>query len=367
MQVKLTKRTIDAITPPTDGKRAYFWSVEVPGFGVMVTPSGAKSFLLRYRAGKGREAPFRKVTLGTYGAITLAQAAEEAHRILATVALGADPVAEAKTARVAETVQDAIELFITRYASQNKSGERITAGILRKDIVPVWGDRKLADIRRRDVIDLLEGVIDSGRPVQANRVFSQIRKLFNWCRERDMIEVSPCAGVHAPTQESSRDRTLDDDELAEVWRAAEMMSYPFGPFVHLLILTAQRRDEVAGMRWDELDLEAAMWTIPKERAKNVKAHQVPLPPMAVDFLREIPKLSEHVFTTTGRTPISGYSKAKVHLDLHILKARAKAVEDAGGDPKKCEQMADWTFHDLRRTVATGMARMNVSRMLLKKS
>ena len=145
-----------------------------------------------------------------------------------------------------------------------------------------------------------------------------------------------------------------------------MMSYPFGPFVHLLILTAQRRDEVAGMRWDELDLEAAMWTIPKERAKNVKAHQVPLPPMAVDFLREIPKLSEHVFTTTGRTPISGYSKAKVHLDLHILKARAKAVEDAGGDPKKCEQMADWTFHDLRRTVATGMARMNVQPHVVEK-
>ena len=207
------------------------------------------------------------------------------------------------------------------------------------------------DITRRDVLDVLDRVVDGGAPIAANRTLSAMRKLFNWCVPRDIIAVSPCAGVKPPTPERSRDRVLSDDELRLVWRAADKIAWPFGLLVKLLALTGQRRDEVAKMRWDELDLEAGLWTLPRERVKTDQPHEVPLSAASVNVLKSVPRIagSSFVFTTNGTAPSSGYSKGKRKLDALLP-----------------SDMPDWRLHDLRRTVASGMARLGIHLPVIEK-
>ena len=166
----------------------------------------------------------------------------------------------------------------------------------------------------------------------------------NWCVDRGTIEASPVANLKAPTKEVARDRVLTDDELSACWNSAVSEGYPFAHFVQILILTGQRRGEVAKMRWSELDLEKGLWTLPGKRAKNAMTHIVPLAPMAIDILKSTPRFlnSEFVFTTTGTTPISGFGRLKARIDASM--------------PPDIE---DWRFHDLRRTMATNMAMLRI--------
>jgi integrase len=203
-----------------------------------------------------------------------------------------------------------------------------------KDAMPAFGNRPMDAITRTDVRNLLDSITDRGAPIHANRMLAYLRRLFNWAVERDIIASSPVAGIKALAAERSRDRTLSPDELAAVWQCTYQVPDPFGSFFRMLILTGQRRNEVAGARWEEIDLGKGEWTIPAERAKNGKAHLVHLPP-APDILSTAPRLdgSDYIFTTTGRTSISGFSKAKAMLD-------------------KASGVSGWTIHDLRRTFAT---------------
>jgi integrase len=169
-------------------------------------------------------------------------------------------------------------------------------------------------------------------------------------------------GVKPPAEERSRDRVLSAEELRLVWLATERQDWPFGPFVKLLLLTAQRLNEVAGMRWSELDLDAAMWTLPAERAKNDKAHHVPLSVQAIALIRSLPRLdgTDFVFTTTGRTPISGFGRAKQRLDETVQTIRREEAEVAGESFDKAAAFPEWRFHDFRRTAVTGMAEMGIA-------
>jgi integrase len=191
-------------------------------------------------------------------------------------------------------------------------------------------------------------MIDRGAAVGANRVFAQLRKMSGWALSRGLIERSPCEGIDKPSSETKRDRVLDDRELALVWRGCEAIGFPFGPLTHLLILTGQRRGEVAGMAYSELDLEGAIWTLPAARVKNKRQHAVSLSPQALALLRNMPRIvgSDFVFSTTGNTAPSGFSNAKEHLDATLLKLNP-------------QPLAPWTLHDLRRSVASGMARLGV--------
>ncbi len=159
--------------------------------------------------------------------------------------------------------------------------------IVRKELVPIWGRRKVEDITRRDVLDLLDGIVDRGAPIMANRVLATIRKFFNWCVDRSIITASPCAGVKAPSQETARDRVLTDEELCAVWQASDRVGWPFGPFVKLLILTAQRRDEVAGIARSELHEHGTQWHLPGARSKNGLANIVPLADTAQAILKSL--------------------------------------------------------------------------------
>jgi integrase len=215
--------------------------------------------------------------------------------------------------------------------------------------VAKWDGRKIGTIRQVDVIHLLDALVDRGNPISANRTLAALRKLFNWAEGRYGLSGNPCDKVEMPGTETSRDRILTDAEMVAVWQAAEEQGGHFGSVVKLLILTGQRRNEVAGMEWRELDLAAKLWKLPRGRVKNDSGHEVPLSEQALAIIESVPRIAgrQLLFTTTGNTPVSGFSKAKVEID------EACGVED-------------WTIHDLRRTVASGMARLGVSLPVIEK-
>jgi len=371
------------------------------GLYLVVQPGGSKGWALRYRS----EGNPVKLTLGPVllledgerepegdpevgKPLTLRAARDLASTLLRKVARGEDPAAKKRLSRAAaREARDDFETvatdFIERYVRPNNraSSAKETERLLRTKVLPAWRGRKIGDIRRRDVIELLDDIAEAGAPFSANRTLAAVRRLFNWCIERDILSANPCAGVRPPVQEVSRDRVLSDEELVLIWRAAGELGEPFGAFVKLLILTAQRRDEVAGTRWSEVDLAKRLWTLPRERVKNDTAHEIPLSIHAVEVLNSLTKLAgepDYVLTTgSGRSlapteaelrlvPISGFSKAKRKLDEAVLRIRQKDAEEKGDDPATVKPLPNWRFHDLRRTAASGMARLGVSVAVIEK-
>lgn len=354
MAKALTVKSIEAMKASTGRK-------EIPdgllsGLYLVMQPSGARSWAVRYRSAG---VP-KKLTLGKYPAIDLLGARELAKTALRAVAEGRDPMREKQVTRQlvsggADSVEAICKVFIERYAKKEtrESTWRETERLFNREIIPAWGRRRIGDITKRDVIDLLDKITDRGSPIQANRTLAAVRKMFNWCLSKDKIVATPCAGLEAPSKERSRDRVLEDHELAALWKAADAEGFSFGLIVQMLLLTGQRRDEVAAMTWAEVDLEAKTWTIPPERAKNDELHDVPLSDMAVRLLQGVPRLSNRsglVFSLNGDTPFNGFSRAKRRLDDAIEK-----IFEADGAAE--EQSMPWTLHDLRRTVATRMAEL----------
>jgi integrase len=337
----LTVRTVESIKPRPS--RQEIPDRHLPGLYLVVQPSGARSWAVRYRSG-GRS---RKHTLGSYPALSLKAARELAGKALRAVAEGRDPGREKAQTRTLppDTVEAVAKLFVERHclrANRPRTAAE-TQRLLNLHVLPRWRRRLLRDITRRDVRDLLDCIVGAGTPIAANRVLSAVRKLCNWALERDVISASPCAGVKPPSAERSRDRVLTDEELRNVWHAADELGYPFGVLVKLLILTGQRRSEVAGMRWSEVDARSGLWTLPAERVKNGKKHEVPLGRAATDILVRLPRIGEaFALTTTGAAPVGGFGLGKCRLDALLPPS-----------------MQPWVLHDLRRTVASGMARLGI--------
>jgi integrase len=240
-----------------------------------------------------------------------------------------------------------VPLFIQLYAKPKNRGWKESERLLGK-FQSLFGT-PLTKITRSDVVRVLDEIVASGTPYRANRALSALKKLMNWALDRGMIDVNPIAGLKPPHRERARDVVLSDEELLSVMNAARAEGYPFGNALEMLILTGQRRSEVAEMRWSEIDLERAIWTIPAARSKNGHSHEVPLSSQAVSLLRSLPRFlsSDWVFTTTGRVPISGFGRVKHRL--HV----------AAGMP-------NWRIHDIRRTVASGMARIGVDPHVIEK-
>jgi integrase len=344
----LTTMAVKRIMPPLTGRKETY-DAKVPGLFLRVTKTGNKSWGLDFRVNGKRE----RLMLGSYPVVELDEARTAGLDALRAVKNGRNPAAEKRAAKEAQpsadTVRAVTKLYVERYAKRNNRSWRETERIFKMYVVPVWKDRPLADIRRPDVVSLLDGVEDNNGPVMSDAVLAQVRKLFNWALDRGIIDATPIARVQRRTKpkERMRKRWLPDAEIKAVWFAANNLGYPFGPFVKMLLLTGQRRSEVAGMRWDEISND--VWTIPATKTKNKEDHEVPLSPAAVQLLKDTPNTGDYVFMS-GRSkagnPISGFSKAKAYLDKHI--------EDNG------LQMEQWGFHDLRRTVRTHMSRLNVA-------
>lgn len=354
----ITIRTIEAAKPCCD-RDVYTWDNSLKGFGLRVTPKGVKSYVLQYRTNGG---PARRTTIGIHGSPWTTQTArKEAERLLMLVRQGVDPVEEARNAKRREKVlnfSSYCDQFVELYLQANwpdtwPEQQRILENVLK----PRWGKKALTALKRADMVKLMDDYAD--RPGSRKVIHSLLRKLFNWAVDREDIEISPLAGMKAPKACPSRRRVLGQEELVCLWQATEQASWPWGPFVRLLLLTMQRRQEVAEMDWSEIDLEANTWTLPAERSKNDEAHIIPLTDMAVAELAALhPQERGFVFSTTGITPVSGYSKAKRLLDERMLKVMQSRQRTKGGDPQSVK-IDEWRLHDLRRTGATNLQALGI--------
>ena len=386
----LTDRMLKVLAPAAEGKRYIVWDATQPHLGVRVTATGARSFVVVRRL-PGERNPTTHV-LGSYPALTLKAAREEAPRILAAIVGGRRPreiEAERQRANARkrrDTFAAAVEAFI---ADEKVKGLR-TAGeteqVLRREFLgqacqrvtverngvkqrvtqyhdtrdPAWRSRPIVEITRRDVIERLDAIKRRNGKHAARHALGAIRKFFNWCAEGERfgVETSPCANVRDKTigitgKDLKRRRVLSDDELRDVWHAAEELGspetrgFPYAPLVRLLVVTGQRLNDIASARWSEIDLDDAddaMLSVPPERYKTGVAHEVPLSPLAVELLRTLPRFPGYVFTTTGGTrPVNGLSKTKRRFDAAIAKRR----KGRHADP-----MPPWVLHDLRRSVRT---------------
>jgi integrase len=339
-KTRLTKSTIDAL--PIPEKEIVYWDQTLPGFGLKITPKGRKVFIVLYRAAGGGSR-LRKYTIGPYGRITLHNARIEAQKVLAARLEGRDAATEKLEARrrlTADTVPEVIGLYAKLHLSQRRSGREVMQ-ILQRNLVDRVGSRSVRSISKRDVIDLVNAVVDRGSPVAANKSLKVVKSFFNWCVGRAIVERSPCEGIRAPTVERARDRVLTDRELASVIRAARQLGGPYGAIVEVLALTGQRRDEVARMSWDEVDLIRRVWTLPAARTKNDRPHIVQLSDPAVAVIGVQPRSDRFVFSRNGATPVGDFSSQKRRLD------------DLSG-------VAHWRLHDLRRTTVSGMASLGVA-------
>jgi integrase len=353
---RLTDLFVERVKPPAHGRIEYF-DAAFGGLALRVTQNGHKSWSLHYRfAGR-----LRRLTLGDARGIKPAQARREAASALERVRQGIDPSVEKKLHRLAagsrnETIAALVDDYLKRHALPNTAPGTFkeTKRAFERDVLPKWRNLPVSAVNRVHTICLLDGIAADGAKVQANRTLARLRHLFNWAVERGRLPASPIVGMKPPTKERARDRTLSDDELRWFWSACETIGWPFGPLVKLLLLTAQRRDEVGQLEWSEINFEKKTWTIPRERAKNDRAHEVHLSAAAIAVLLTLPRVSGWpVFTTNGR-PVSGFSQGKNRLDA----AMSAAKRDELGDT--AEAIPHWILHDLRRTAATGMARLKTA-------
>jgi hypothetical protein len=342
-------RPLTDITIANLKSRAVPYEVPDPGargLRVVVYPTGRKSFIVRYRNAAGRT---RKLTL-TPG-ISLAAARKLAGDALLEVAQDKDPAAAKQAtrhgarSRADDTVEHLAAAFIEQHAKRKtrENSWRATAGIFRNIVLPAWGKRGVHEIRRRDVIDLLEAVAVD-RPIMANRTKAALSRFFRWCADHDIIEASPCIGIAAPTREAPRERVLDDAELARLWRATEAIGGREGACYRLLMLTSLRRSEAAHLLRVEVGGND-MLAIGAERMKGRHAHTLPMSAAAAAVISGQPRGGKYVW---GDSPIGHFDRIKRELDAHM-----------GDTPK-------WKTHDIRRSVASGMARIGVPVAVVEK-
>ena len=285
-----------AKAPALPTGRVDYFDQRMTGLGLRVSPTGAKTWFVMYRVkGDPRK---RRLTLDGYPALTLADARQRAQEVLLAASRGQDPAAEKQELKSAATFAALAAEYLDKHAKRKKRSWEEDARVIDRELLPKWGRRKVHDIRRADVLALLDGIVDRGSPIQANRTLALVRKIFNWGIGRGIVEHNPCLQVEAPSREHQRQRVLSEDELRAVWRAFDALGPIMGPMFKLRLLTAQRGGEVEAMRWQDIDLDGRSWTIPAEAAKNGLAHFVPLSDAAVELLRGLRALhpeSEWVF------------------------------------------------------------------------
>jgi len=349
----ITDAMVQKLKPAPKGKRNEYWDAIVPGFGLRVTDAGGKSFFLRTRAGS------QQLRMSwSYPANSLEAARAAAKAALGDVERGLDPKAkpaaetQAKVEKAANTFKTIGERFMKQHVGPRLalSTHREYRRALFGPDTAEWANRPVSSITRADVRAVIDAMVERGSPSAANNTLAYLAKFFNWCAEKDLVDVPPTDRLKKPGPKNVGERTLTEAEIAEVWQAFGAEGGAFCDLFKLLLLTGQRRGEVAGMRRGELsslDGDRPLWDIPSDRTKNSRPHSVPLAPQAVTIINARPEIGEVglLFTTTGKTPVSAFSKTKERVDGRIARRR----EEAGLSP-----MPDWTLHDLRRTMVTMM-------------
>lgn len=328
MREKLTAQRVESIKP--GAKRSDYWDAALPGFGLRVTESGAKSWTTLYRhAGR-----VRRFTIGGYPAISLADAQDAARKVLKQVALGDDPATAKQNARAADTFGELFELYMERHAINKRTG-KIDRQKYDRNLTQ-WAHRPAASITRRDVIDLLDQIVDRGSPIQANRIHALVSKIYNFAISRDRVDRNPAHGL-GRQPENARKRILSADEIRTFWEALESEPADFRDAARVMLLTGQRKSEIFGLLWDEVDLDGAKVTLPPERVKNKNTHVVPLAPQALAILKARRE------TANGRFVFP--SERKPDAPRVTIRHQMKRIQ---------KKFQNFVLEDLRGTVISGL-------------
>ena len=345
----LTDRLVKSLK--TKASMEEFWDLSFPGsFGIRVMNSGRKTFVFMYRNGSRRP----KMKLGTYPAISLAEARQKAFELLGAVQRGEDPASDRKQKHNAGTFEELAELYLERHARPHKkpSSVREDTRILNTYLLPAWGRRKFESITRSDVIRLLDEIkFKRDAPIMANRVKALASTIFNFASRKALVPeifANPCANVEQPTKETSRDRVLSDDEIRGLWEDLGNRAEPTASIYRLVLLTGQRPGEVKAMQWRDMDGEN-IWTIPATETKNKREHKVPLSSHAlviIEKLRPITGETDFVFASPGGGHIRWLQKMSQRI-------------------QKNTEFHFWP-HDLRRTCATNLSMLGVDDVTIAK-
>jgi integrase len=379
MAKRFTDAQLKGLKP--SNKRRILYEDGGKGFGIRVEPSGRKSFFLEFRFGEGKERRNRIITIGQFPRVTLTKARSIAGQYLDEIEQGIDPATTKQTKKItnrnALTVNDLVEEYIEKWAKVKKKERswKEDERLLKKDITPVMGRKKAKDIRRRDIVLLLDEIVERGAVIIANRVLAVTRKMFNFAVGRDIIDASPCVQIPAPSKENRRERNLSEDEIKVFWDKLDdaKISKEIKLALKFLLITGQRKSEVIEAEWKEFDFKTKWWTIPAKKAKNKQTHRVPLTPMAIEILNEVRQVTgeyQFVFASpvgaTKRNPRKQVGSSPI-LGSSVDHALRDNLTD---DPKKNRanifKLDHFTPHDLRRTAASMMTRAGVQRLTVKK-
>jgi integrase len=333
----LTDAAVNRIKPPSSGQADHF-DIGYPGLALRVSYGGTRAWVFFFRL----HGKLHRMSLGRYPATTLGEARDAWRKARTLVSKGENPIQARPVA--ADTFAAVYADWLKRDQGKNRSVDQVRRA-MDHNVLPVLGDRLITDIRRRDVIELIDAITDRGAVSVARRVHAHLHRLFRWSAGREIVEINPMTDLPKPGPAVRRERVLTDDELAKVWTAAGGVGWPFGPITKLLILTGARREEISAMRWseihgDKIELSGA-------RTKNGEPFMIPLTMPSMDIVSGLPRIGRgHVFTTTGESAVSGWSVAKQRLDSHA-------------------QIPDWRIHDFRRTVATNLQKLGVGLQVIE--
>jgi integrase len=344
---KLTDAFLRNVKAPGEAQVEY-WDTLTPGFGVRVSYGGRKAFVVLTRI----NGKLHRFTLGAYPKKGLSEARDDAERIIKDAAKGISPKdRETEEKRKAQankrnSFRAVSEEFMADHAKTLRTRDELQR-IINADLLPAWGDKPMASITRGDAKALIREKARTA-PIAANRLLSLISKIFAWALDEEIIQASPAVRLRRPAQEKERERSLTDDEIRKLWPTFTAAGYPFGHGLKFLLVTGQRRGEVAGMKWSEIDGDG--WNIPGTRSKSKQGHRVPLSTLALEILEETPRLGELVFVSPrGPHPLDGWENAKRRVDTFLR-----------------EPIEPWRIHDLRRTMATQIRSIGIDRLVVSK-
>jgi integrase len=357
-RIRITDATLKGLRPSPAGKLSYVWDSAAAGFGIRSTDKGAHSYVVY---GRWNSRKPTRLKIAEVGEIGLAEARAKARDWLELARQGRHPLIEEREAQLAKEGRPSfgavMEKYISRHISKTRQA-REAERVIRREVMPRFGEKALNDIDRRDVAKLVGEVRDRGALYQAHHVYEHIHAFYEWAigQEEFGIESSPCDRLQPNKligQKHHRTRVLSDEEIRALWRVTEpdRLPYPWGPFYRLLLLTGCRKSEAAGSMWGEFELNVAepLWTIPAVRFKSEVQHLIPLSSAAVEILNGLPRWTEgdHVFSTRqGTLAIDGFSKAKSKLDGSL-------AAELGRD------VTPWVTHDLRRTARTRFSELRI--------
>ena len=327
-------------------RRIDYWDDVERGLVLRVSPTGVKSWTVVYtRESDGAK---RRVTLGQFPAVSLEKARAKALKAKTAVSEGGDPAGDKRERREAMTIKQLGALYLEKYAKRNKKTWAEDERLLKVEVYPEIGDMKAVAVKRRDLLDIIEAKAEAGHLAASNQILAVVRKMFNWAVDGDYLETSPAIGVKPRGKAVRRDRVLSDAEVKAIWNALPEAAFRVGTadVFRLLLLTGQRSGEVCGMRRSEIDVDEARWTIPGGRTKNGLTHVVPLSPSALAIVQAALEKADDekdapLFTRTG-----------VPIESNAIAQAARLKLQVTDEP--------WTPHDIRRTVATGMAGISIA-------